>query len=583
MSLPPSQQSVTAEDLLGNLAHAGLLADVRPVPAATSWLHDRDLVAVVEGTLTLCGRVVPVQVGLPVEFPHQLPVVAVDPGGEFGTLPHIEPDGAICYRPQDEPLLDRRDPEGILAEAIGFASDTLRSVLQGDRAAEYANEIVAYWTTAFPKVAAVVGVLEPADEPRIVTAFQRQGDLITVAGSADEFAALRIDRTTSHLTFVNAVYVPVDPATQDPSFHPRDLATAEGVRRFVIPVLRADRALWFRMLARCNAKDVLVVIGVRRPAGRRGLVGVMLGRDKGSNTLDPEFLDQRRIEPVRVIPADPGFLLPRGGANLALRARRVLLVGCGAVGGHVAFDLVKAGIGEIHLLDHDRFEYANTFRHVCGRAYIREFKVDGLAREILRLWPFVKVVPHTANLLTWLREHPERLANYDLIVSAIGNPTVDLRLNEAVQGNPAAPPMMFAWLEPLGLGGHVLLTHIANAPRGCFECLFDRADAQAPLVCRTAFAAPGGRYTRDLTGCGGQHLPFGDLDAQKTAAYVARRAVSVLQGAVHDGELLSWKGPADAFKAAEFQTTLRYDLGALEETLPSVAVARAGCLVCGTA
>jgi molybdopterin/thiamine biosynthesis adenylyltransferase len=350
----------------------------------------------------------------------------------------------------------------------------------------------------------------------------------------------------------------------------------------VIPALRADEDLWRRMLKRCNAQDVLVVMGVRRPQGRRGLVGVLLRRDKGSNTLDPERLRERLIEPVRIIPADPGFLLPRGGADLELTGRRVLLVGCGAVGGHVAFDLVKAGVGEIHLLDHDRFEYANAFRHVCGRAHVREFKVHGVAAEILRLWPFVKVVPHVENLLSRLRTRPESLREYDLVVSAIGNPTVDLRLNEVIHGDPAMPPAIFAWLEPLGLGGHVLATHVRAGPRGCYECLYQRESRREPLACRAAFAAPGGRYTRDTMGCGSQHMAFADLDAQRTAAHVARSAVDLLRGAADGGGLVSWRGPADAFRAAGFATTLRYDVAPLEETLPGASVARSDCPVCRT-
>lgn len=580
--MPQATPSV-GQDVLAGLARAGLLADVRPVPPEASWLAGRAAVAVVEGALAVAGRTVAVQVGLPAEFPHQLPIVAVNPAGEFGASPHVEPDGAVCYRPQDEPLLDRRDPSGILAEAVVLAADTLRAGLEGGRAAEYASEVAAYWGSAFPQAEAVVGVLDPADAPRMVTAFHDAGDRITVAGSPAEFASFRAGRDVAHLTFVNAVYVPVDPASEDPGFHPRDLATADGVARFAIPALRGDGDLWRRMLKRCNARDVLVVMGVRRPQGRRGLVGVLLRRDKeGSNTLDPERLRERRIEPVRIIPADPGFLLPRGGADLALTGRRVLLVGCGAVGGHVAFDLVKAGVGEIHLLDHDRFEYANAFRHVCGRARVREHKALGVAAEILRLWPFVKAVPHVENVLARLRTRPESLREYDLVVSAVGNPTVDLRLNEVIHGDPAMPPAVFAWLEPLGLGGHVLATHVRADPRGCYECLYRRESRSEPLVCRAAFAAPGGRYTRDTLGCGSQHMAFADLDAQRTAANVARRAVDLLRGTAGGGGLVSWKGPADAFLAAGFATTRRYELSPAEESLPGPAIARPDCPVCRT-
>ncbi len=558
----------------------GLLSDVRPLQAGASWLVKRQLVAAVEGTLTLADREVSVQVGLPIDFPRSLPVIGVDPDGELAGLPHVEPDGVVCYDARDEPLLDHRNPRGIVSEALGLAAGTLNRGLHGDRATEYANEIVAYWRTCHPDAPRIVSVLDPNDEPRLVTAFFRQGERITLADDPAMFASFREGRNVQHLSFANAVYVPIEPASMNPRFHPRDLATPDGVRTFVLPVLQRDKDLWRRVLGRCRSDEVVVALGVHRPAGRRGLVGLLMKRGKDAHPLDPDRLEAHQITPVWIVPADRGFLVPRGGADLDLAKRRVLVIGCGAVGGHVAYNLVKAGVGEIHLLDPERFEYANTFRHVCGRTHVGCAKVDGLRFEMERLWPFVKVVPHVADVLGWMRENPSGFNDFDLVVSAIGNPTVEQRVNEVIYADASAPPVMFAWLEPLGLGGHVLLTHTGAAHRGCFECLYHHAGDDNSLVCRTAFARPGARYTRDMMGCGSQHMAFGDLDAQRTAAYVARRAVDVLRGVVKEGELVSWKGPADAFRAAGFTTTPRYDQGATEETLPGSVIVRPDCYVC---
>lgn len=582
MVAAPAPIDEPPEAFLSHLGVEGLLADARPLAADASWLARRGLIAAVEGTLALGDRQVSVQVGLPVDFPRGLPVVGVDPRGALAGLPHVEPDGAVCYDTRDEPLLDHRNPRGIVSEALGLAVGTLGRALQGDRATEYANEIVAYWRTNFPEAPRIVSVLDPDDTARTVTGFFRQGERIALADDPDVFASFRNGRNVDRLSFVNAVYVPIDPAADDPAFHPRDLATPGGVRTFVIPVLKRNRELWRKTLIRCRSGEVIVALGVRRPAGRRGLVGLLLKRGKGAHPLDPDRLEARRITPLWIEPADRGFLLPRGGADLDLAKRRVLVVGCGAVGGHVAFNLVKAGVGEIHLLDRERFEYANTFRHVCGRAHAGRTKVEGLRLEIERLWPFVKVVPHVADVLGWMRERPTAFRDYDLVVSALGNPTVEQRVNEVIHADPSAPPVMFAWLEPLGLGGHVLLAHVGAASRGCFECLYHHAGDDGALACRTAFAAPGGRYTRDTMGCGSQHMAFADLDAQKTAAYVARRAVDLLRGTVTEGGLVSWKGPADAFRAAGFATTIRYDSCAAEEALPGAAIVRPDCPVCRT-
>ncbi len=576
--LPPAV--LCPQELLARLGADGTLHDVHALEPQTAWLKHRSPVAVVEGALYLDDQEVRVQVGLKADFPVCLPVIAVDPTGALANLPHVELDGAVCYRPQDEPLLDRSRPAQIIREALAFAVNTLRTGLKGNRAEEFASEIVAYWRNAVPEERTIISLIEPDDEIRIVTAFLDHGKRITVADKQETFATFRIGRNVDRLTFANALYVPIDPAGLASDFHPRMLATPEGVRRFVMPVLKRDRAFWYRILQRCRSKEVLVVLGVRRSTGRRGLIGLLFREGKGTHPLDPDRLEARRIVSMRIAPADRGFLVPRGGADVDLANRRVLVIGCGAVGGYVAMNLARAGVGRPHLMDREdeEFEVANTFRHVCGRNQVGRSKVEGLKLEIERLLPFVSVTAHPMNVLDWMRKNPTGFRDFDLVIVAIGNPTVELRVNEVIAADPKAPPAIFAWLEPFGLGGHVLLTHI-GVTRGCFECLYDRGEDGA-LACRTAFASPGARYTRDMMGCGSQHMTYGDLDAQKTALSVARHAIDVLQSKVAEGELISWKGSADAFRKAGFKTTRRYDRCEAETVLPCSAIIRKNCPLC---
>ena len=56
------------------------------------------------------------------------------------------------------------------------------------------------------------------------------------------------------------------------------------------------------------------------------------------------------------------FVGPAGQAKLA--AARVLLVGCGALGGTVAEQLVRGGVGHLRLVDRDLVEWTNLQRQV---------------------------------------------------------------------------------------------------------------------------------------------------------------------------------------------------------------------------
>ena len=67
---------------------------------------------------------------------------------------------------------------------------------------------------------------------------------------------------------------------------------------------------------------------------------------------------------------------------MSLAARSAVVIGCGAVGGHVALGLAFAGVGTLTLVDDERLGVENTFRHVLGNGEVGNLKVEGLKREI---------------------------------------------------------------------------------------------------------------------------------------------------------------------------------------------------------
>ena len=76
---------------------------------------------------------------------------------------------------------------------------------------------------------------------------------------------------------------------------------------------------------------------------------------------------------------------------MELESKRVLLLGCGSVGGHVAFALARAGIGALTLVDHDIFTAENTYRHVLGKPYWGTRKALAMKQALTAQLPFVSV------------------------------------------------------------------------------------------------------------------------------------------------------------------------------------------------
>ena len=71
-----------------------------------------------------------------------------------------------------------------------------------------------------------------------------------------------------------------------------------------------------------------------------------------------------------------------------LAGAKVLVFGVGGVGGHVCEALVRAGIGEIHLVDGDTVAESNINSQIIGtRNNIGQSKVEAMAERIRSINP----------------------------------------------------------------------------------------------------------------------------------------------------------------------------------------------------
>lgn len=71
-----------------------------------------------------------------------------------------------------------------------------------------------------------------------------------------------------------------------------------------------------------------------------------------------------------------------------LKQKRVLVVGCGGLGGHIIDQLARIGIGAIRAVDADVFEKSNLNRQLlCNMAQLGSSKANAAAAHIARINP----------------------------------------------------------------------------------------------------------------------------------------------------------------------------------------------------
>jgi len=289
---------------------------------------------------------------------------------------------------------------------------------------------------------------------------------------------------------------------------------------------------------------------------------ILLGKDEPVSRLKVDRLD-------------PDYLLPRGGAITAYRSKRVVVVGCGAIGSHAIQFLASTGVGELRLIDHDRLRPENIHRHTLGVEALDVHKAIGIGFELATNFPHIKSEYRAERIEDVLDREPTFILDADVIILATGDETLELRLNSLLR---EGPPRLHAWLEPLGIGGHVLATRLRPGP-GCLRCLYEHIEGVG-LANSATFARSGQDFGKSIAGCAGTFLPFGALDAARTALEIGGLVVNILAQKEQENVLLSWLGDPVQFTEAGYVLSDRAKLFKPGERRREVNFARGDCRCC---
>ena len=216
---------------------------------------------------------------------------------------------------------------------------------------------------------------------------------------------------------------------------------------------------------------------------------------------------QSQIEsviPLKINRCDHAYLNSQIGNKTS--DKKIAIIGAGSLGSYVANELIYAGHKNILIIDHDKFQYDNTFRH----------RVPWFANDLCKSF----CVASTLNNI-----HPEINAQYmdvflnednykkilvdnnvELIIFTVGSSDVQLRMNKMLAQDSINIPVYYAWLEHDGETSHVAIVN--SYEKGCFECLY--TDEKGDLGENIVNKADKTTITHIRNGCGGTRVPYGN-------------------------------------------------------------------------
>jgi hypothetical protein len=131
---------------------------------------------------------------------------------------------------------------------------------------------------------------------------------------------------------------------------------------------------------------------------------------------------------------------------------KVLVAGCGSGGASVALQLVMCGIRNFTLIDNDILGPENVIRHVCGRRYVGQKKVDAVAEVLLDRNPKTSIAKIDADIMNYDGLAPE-IAKTDVVVLATDNEPSRYTINEICVRNRI--PFVVGRVFTRGIGGEV--------------------------------------------------------------------------------------------------------------------------------
>lgn len=561
-----------------------------------------------EGSVIIGDKEVTIQIALPKHFPKRKPMYFLKEQKEVGFIPHTEPDGFICYSYDEGLLLDQSNPFGIVEESFQRAIQTLKDGVFQKNNQDFIKEFEALWSRQKGSQS-VDSIITPTETFKKLLVFldSRTGKTIVLDGINSEIQRYinklyKVDVLKEFEQF-KGIYVPLREGTyiEPPPF--QEFWDMKKLRNVIFDNItgstkrRLNRYLKSRTFDDGEKEYIIISIPIR--TGQRGMVGILLSdfkknvfAMKRTPIQHPLKKNKSQFEMIglRVKRHDKDYLLNRTQGNNTLVDKKVTVIGLGSLGSRITFELARAGVSEFMLIDKDVLDIDNIYRHELGVTnlywkgkdrYYNISKVEALMLELHERFPALKIEYENADILDVIDEECSLITNSDLVVVALGSPTEELYLNKVLYGLKDSPPTIYSWLDPLGIGGHALLTNNMTK-QGSFRCLFTPFENSNEIVPNQAsFASPNQYFAKSLAGCDSVFTVYGSMDALQTAIIATRLAVRVLNQEEGDNALISWKGDSLELIKQGFKTSPRYEFTSEELFEYRYLYKRGNCPVCG--
>lgn len=426
------------------------------------------------GTLESCIGSISIEIDL-TEI-NELPLIrlAEIPDQLKPISPHIGFDGGLCYAARGSIALDIFDPAGQVLACLDRATIVLNQILLGERVQDLAEEFFAYWSGPVCLLDLNNLQSQNVNAAILVTPKGKDTDWFLISESLEHTNKKLAAFGFSMDLLACAACVVTTTAEPLPSLDfwpPRDVSELLTWQRKLDKNCAHKLQERLQRLAQQGYERViaLFVSPTSHYAAAVTFTNAIIskGYKKHGNIL--QELYKSKIFQLSSMRMDDLHITERNQpARTTLIGKKIILIGCGTIGGYLAELLMKSGAGlqggELILVDTDRIIPGNLGRHKLGFNALFQNKASALAAELIRSMP-------TANILSnCLDARQLHLAQFDLIINSTGEQALSDELSTKLNKNDDAfRPILHCWIEGSGIAVRSMLQD--RFDKACYRCL----------------------------------------------------------------------------------------------------------------
>lgn len=477
---------------------------------------------------------------------------------------HCDIQGKLCILDRDSIMIKPHMLSSLVVECFDRALSILSlDPKSNEYKLEYMREFNSYWV----EVAKVLKVYTNIDTSTIK--FQKAELLYT-----NKYLVVSDNKVTTEI--IAREYLKIPKKAND-KYYPiylirlKEGATLPSIKKtyskketvkYILSNLSVSSRREFEKLINKISNDFCLMFLFICPSGYHDIAFGFSFHTKTKRKKSVKNSNNCQVEPIYVRRFDTEYLNARLGSVQPINRKKILLLGCGSIGGFVANNLCQTGITTIDILDKDVYTPENACRHFLGFSGIYadkpRYKADLVKNRLYELYPYIEIdsMCFEDRTVESFISSKDRLSNYDLIISALGDPTLNLEINRILYANLIPVPFVCCFNEPYGIGGHVIVVNISH--NSCLQCLYTSAFHTDIVQFRGSFVNDGQTFIKNNSGCGGSFVPYGCLDSQQTAILATKVVNEVLLGKFRSNKIYSWLGNSNLLTDSGYSVSDRY-------------------------